>query len=413
MTISVATRYAVRSVGRNLRRTLLSCIGVGVGCAIGLIAIGWVRGERELFVRAAAESGAGHLRVAPDGWVTRHEPTLRLTSGAQVLRDLRRLPGVAVATPRARAQALLALGTHVASVEVVGVDPETEPQALRFVRHVDEGRYLEASDREAMVLGRALAQRLHAELGDMLVVTAVGQGGEVRSAMLEIIGIAATGSRDIDLALCQVTVPELAALTGIGGYGEITLMLRDPSRLEAMRRAVAAVVPAGDAVLAWYDVSPELRAGVEIDAAWAKLTVAIVLFVVLLGVASAQLTAVLERRREFAVLSAVGMRGAVMVRLLLTEGLVLGSLGTLTALLLGTPVVWYLATAGVDLSGAMGEQGLVMSGVLIDPIFHADIGPWLVPYAVFLSLTATVLASVYPAWFAARTDPATALRVAQ
>ncbi len=412
MSLSVASRYAARSLGRNLRRTLLSCIGVGVGCAIGLVDIGWVRGERNLFVRAAAESGAGHLRITPAGWGKHRDDSLRLQDAAAELRSARALPGVLVATPRARAQALLAMGTRVSSVQMVGVDPATEPRALRFVRHVGNGRYLHPDDREAVVLGKALAERLRASLHDPLVATVVGKDGQMQSAMLEVVGIIDTGSRDIDLALCQVTLQEMQKLTGLPGAGEVTLLLRDPHELESARVALAARVPRGDSVLAWYDIDPELRAGVDIDAAWAKVTVGIVLLVVLLGVASAQLTAVLERRREFAVLSAIGVRGSTMVRLMLIEGCALGLAGTLVALAIGVPAVAYLAYHGVDLRSLLGAD-LTLSGVLVDPIFHADLGPWILPASVFMSLTATVLASIYPAWFAVRTDPAVALRVAQ
>jgi len=413
MSLSIATRYALRSLRRNLRRTFLSAVGIGIGCAIGLIAIAWVRGERALFVQAAAESGAGHLRIAPEGWTTRHDPLLRLRAGDQVLRAVREDPEVLVATPRARARGLLAMGTHVASVEMVGVDPRTEPQTLRFVRDVTRGRYLEPGERGVVVVGKALADRLHSDLGDMLVATVSGEGGQMQSAMLEIVGIVDTGSREIDLGLCQVTLPELQSLAHLGGYGEVTMMLRHPARLEETRARLAALVPAGDTVIAWYDVSSELRAGVEIDVAWARMIAFIVLVVVFLGVASAQLTAVLERRKEFAVLAAVGMKGPTMVRLVMTEGLALGVLGTASALALGLPVIAVLAIHGVDLSGVMGGDKVAMSGVLFDPIFHADLGLYLVPYAVILAISATVLASVYPAWFAARTDPASALRVAQ
>jgi ABC-type antimicrobial peptide transport system permease subunit len=53
---------------------------------------------------------------------------------------------------------------------------------------------------------------------------------------------------------------------------------------------------------------------------------------------------------------------------------------------------------------------MAFAGVLIDPVFHPQYGAWLYPTALSLSLVATILASLYPAWFASRTDPATALR---
>ena len=165
-------------------------------------------------------------------------------------------------------------------------------------------------------------------------------------------------------------------------------------------------------MLSWLEISPEFRARLQSGQAFTNVAVAIVLLVVLLGVASAQLTGVLERRKEFAVLAAIGMRGASLVRIVVSEGLILGTLGALLALAWSIPILHRWATAGVDLSTMMpSRDGLAFGGVLIDPIYHPAFGAWLVPTALCLSLIATIVASLYPAWFASRTDPASALRV--
>jgi len=71
------------------------------------------------------------------------------------------------------------------------------------------------------------------------------------------------------------------------------------------------------------------------------------------------------------------------------------------------------ALAGVELSWLFVGENVTFEGVLMDPRIYTDFGPWLFGQGLVLSLAATLVASVYPAVFAARTDPATALRVAQ
>ena len=75
---SVSTKYAARSLLRQRRRTLLSVVGVAVGCASSLVTISWVRGEPELVMKSAAETGVGHLRIAPVGWAARRQNDLRV-----------------------------------------------------------------------------------------------------------------------------------------------------------------------------------------------------------------------------------------------------------------------------------------------------------------------------------------------
>jgi ABC-type lipoprotein release transport system permease subunit len=409
---STATRYAARSLRRNFRRTALSVVGLAFGVGIGLVALSWVGGTEPMTINALASGGLGHLRVAPVGWNERRDDALRLERGDEVLAAVRATGGVAVATPRARVGGLLGLGTRSSHVVLTGVDPETEPRALRYLRGLAAGRYLRPGEDGAVVIGRTIAERLQAEVDDELVVTVVDDAGEMQSALLVVVGIVATGSRPIDASIAHVSLADVERLSGREGPGEITILVGDVDDVDAIRSSIARELPAGDEVLDWVQISPELRSRMQSAHSFTSFAITVVLLVVLLGVASAQLTGVLERRKEFAVLAALGMRGATLVRVVVTEGFILGLAGALGALAWASPIAWRWSTAGVDLSGMIqSRDGLAFGGVLIDPMYYPSFGTWLVPTALGLSLVSTVLASLYPAWFATRTDPAAALRV--
>ena len=408
---TAAWTYARRSLGRNGRRTALSIVGIGVGCALALFMESINRGRDELFARMGAYSGAGHVRVVPAGWMERRDPRLRLADTAGALQSARRYPGVAAATVRARTQALVAMGTHVVPVEIAGVDPASEPRTNRFVRTIARGRYLRPGETGAVVVGQAIADRLNADLDDEILATAVGRNGDIDSILLSIIGIVRTGSDEMDATICQVSLDDVERVTGLAGGGEVALVLDDWRRTESVKAALARAVAPPDQVVSWGDISPEFQGHMEQDKAMSRLVSSIILVIVLLGVASAQLAAVLERRREFAVLAALGMRSRTILAMFLNEALAIGVAGAVCGLLIGLPLVWYLARVGIDFSQYMGTS-YSFQGVLIEPKIFGDFGMWTVWYALAVSVAATCLASVYPAWFAARTNPADALRVA-
>jgi ABC-type lipoprotein release transport system permease subunit len=412
MMAALSGRYALRSVGRNARRTLLSVVGIGVGCFLALFMESLNRGRDELFARVGAESGSGHVRVVPRGWRERRDPRLRLADWRADLAAASALPGAKAVAPRARAQVLLAMGTHVVPLELVGVDAAVEPRAFRFVRNVVAGRYLEPGEQGAVVVGRAVAERLESEVGDDILVSAVGKGGDIQSGMLRIVGVVATGSEEIDASIAQVGVEEVERLTGLPGAGEVTVVLEDWRTADAARDLLARRVAGGDVVMTWGEINPEFRGHLQQDAAISRFVSGIILLIVFLGVASAQLAAVLERRREFAVLAALGMSTARMVRLVLGEALALGLAGGALGLAACLPVLWRFSRVGLDFRRWMGSS-YSFQGVIVEPILYGDLGAWVIPYAAAVALGATVVASLYPAWFAARTDPAVALRVAQ
>ncbi|MCK4681173.1 ABC transporter permease [bacterium] len=408
MSTPIIARFAVRTLGRNVRRTLLSVVGIGIGVAIAVFMTAFMRGSTQMRVRAIAESGFGHVKVVPADWDKSRDSDLRLTDWEVELATVRTTRGVKTAAPHARSTALLGFGTRVAGVEMLGVDPDAEIETSRLARAVVEGRYLKDGDRDVAVVGRTITDRLEVELDDDLLLTVVSKGGEMEYAMLRIVGIIETGSRDMDASICHVMLEDVERLTGREGAGEISVTLDDPLQMDAAVSRLRAVVSPEDDVLTWMVVVPAQGGDYQSDKGFMNILAGTVLVVVILGIAGAQLTAVLERRREFAVLIALGMKASQVVRLILLEAVAMAVMGAAVGLLLAWFPLHQTATTGIDFSTMMGGD-LAMSGVLFDPIMYSVPGLWVLPYALTVAFVSTLIAAVYPAVFALRTDPTSAL----
>ena len=406
---TMAAKYAFRSIFRHARRTILSIMGVGIGCGLGLFAISWIIGEIEWQIKAVAQSGGGHVKVVPAGWIEKREELLRLADWQKVVEQVRAIRGVESFAVRSKAKGLLAFGNRSAGVEITGVQPDNEPAVNRIVRYGKlDGRYLKQGDRDRVVIGAVLARRLAVEVGDDLVLTIAGKN-DIKSAMLKITGIVSTGNRDIDLSVCHVTMEDLDEITGCRGAGEVTVLLDDYRLADKVIESLNQKLPEGDRAISWQEVKPDLAAGVEGDKAYTKVLVGIIILIVTFGIASAQLTSVLERHREFAILMALGMKIRQVVALIMMESILIGLGGAVVGMLLGGGGAYYISTAGVNFESIIGNLS-VGGDILIDKMFYGDFGPWLVWVAMALSLGATIVASIYPAWYVAKSDPASALR---
>jgi lipoprotein-releasing system permease protein len=359
-------------------------------------------------IRATAESGAGHICVVPQGWVATREDSLRLADWKGAEAAIRKLDGVRSSAARARITGLLAFGNRNAGVEIAGVVPEEEERSNRIVfKSKLEGRYLKTGDSGKIVIGRALAKRLDVEVGDDLHVT-VAARDEIASAMLTIVGILDSGSQDLDLSICQVPLADLARISGYSGPTQIAILLEDYRLLSERRDELAAMLPE-DEVVTWREMNPEIATNAEGDEAFMNGLAVIIIIVVALGIAGAQLTAVFERRMEFAILSALGMKGRQLVGLIMLEAVMVGCGGAVAALALGGPAALILSRKGIDFSALMGGE-LAFADVLFDPYLYGDFGSWIFIYAFGVCLASTVFASIYPAIVAARSAPAEALR---
>lgn len=408
MNTPIIAKYAVRILGRNVRRTLLSVVGIGVGVAVTVFMTAFMRGSTQMRVRSIAESGFGHVRVAQADWNTSRDNDLRLSDWEAEIAAVRAADGVKVAAPHSRTTALLAFGTRLTGVEMLGVEPVAESETSRLVRAVAEGRYLREGDEDVTVVGRTITDRLEVELDDDLLLTVVNSSGEMEYAMLRIVGIIETGSREMDASICHVMLEDIERLTGREGVGEISVTLDDPFQMDDAASHLQTVVSPEDDVLTWIEILPAQGGDYQSDKGFMNLLAGTVIVVVMLGIAGAQLTAVLERRREFAVLIALGMKSSQVVRLILLEALVMAMMGAATGLLLAWWPLHQTATKGFDFGAVMGGE-LAMSGVLFEPIVYSVPGVWVFPYALAVAFVSTLIAAIYPAVFALRTDPTSAL----
>jgi ABC-type lipoprotein release transport system permease subunit len=194
-----------------------------------------------------------------------------------------------------------------------------------------------------MVIGKSIADRLKVDIGDAVVVTVVDTSGATKSDMLEVIGIVNLGNRQLDSQICQVTRQDAEILSGSPGVGEIAVILKDPANADHFRDRIRGTIPAGDTAWTWDQISPQSEQAVRLNYVFSQIVTVILILVALLGVASSQLTAVLERKRELAMLSALGMGSISIIRLVISEALTLGTLSVLATIALAGPITFYFA----------------------------------------------------------------------
>ncbi len=228
-------------------------------------------------------------------------------------------------------------------------------------------------------------------------------------------GIFSTGLGEVDHRLVAVRLPDLQAMIQRPGEISYLAVFLDNSEQSApMRDEIAQQLgkvfdAEPPSVLTWRQAMPELAQFIVVDDAGNYLFNGVLLFMVSLGVLNTILMAVLERRREFSLLLALGMRPREITTVVMMESMMLTALGAGTGLLLGWGAHRYFATYGLDF-GSMMDQNFTVAGVSIDTLVYSFLYDgrieWTLTYVTLLGLAA----SLYPAIRAARTDPTEATK---
>jgi ABC-type lipoprotein release transport system permease subunit len=402
--MGVVVRLAWRTLWRHAWRTVLTGSGIALGLGLLLTMLGLGDGTHLQMIDAAVGMGSGHVLLQAPGYQARRGVELAIPAAvARRASDWARARDDVVAVPtRVFASALLSSADGAVGVTLMGVDPAIEAAVSRFAARVREGRFVAPADRGAAVIGSGVARVLHAGVGSRIVVMAQGaRERDVRSALLRVVGVVHTGLDEVDRGLLLVPLgaaQELLALDG--GVHQVALVLRDQARTEADAAAARRAFPELEA-LTWAQADPDLETAIRLDDGGHYLFNAIFFVIIGFMVLNTLLMSVLERRRELALLGALGLTPGRRWAMVMLEAAMLGALALAGGLALGIGANAYFHVHGLPLAWFTTEP-LESGGVLLEPVMYASLGVRRVVVSAALVLALTLLLSLVAARHAAR-----------
>lgn len=411
MTWSLLLRIAWRNLWRHPRRTALTALAFAIGVFLLVVFLGLGDGMHEKMIDTGIRLGSGHVVIEARGARERVGTNVLLPDDAvAAVRAALAEPAVEErvrgTAPRLLASGLLSSAANSTGVQVVGTEAARERDLSLLPARLVAGTYLGADGATPpVVIGRALADKLKVGL-DSKVVLMVQAGAEIQSQLLRVRGIFATGMDDADGHLIVVPLADLQALLARpGALSHEAVFLQRADDAERVRGLIAAGLRERPvSVLTWREAMPQLDEFIAIDDASNWIFNAIVLVMVALGVLNTVLMAVLERRREFGLLGALGMRPWQIATMTVAESLFLTALGGLTGGSAGWALHRYFAVHGVDMTGFGGGEFHV-AGVAVDAVVHSYLYPGRLRTTALFVAALGLLAGLYPALRAARTRP--------
>jgi ABC-type lipoprotein release transport system permease subunit len=406
--MGILVTLAWRNLWRHTRRTVLTAAAVALGLGLVLVFLGLQDGQHGQMIESAVRMGSGHVLVQAVGY--QHRRGIEMLMAEPVVAQIRAWaasrPGVRAVLPRAFASALLSSADGATGIGLVGVDPVAEASVSRFATRVTSGRFLRSGDRAAAVVGQGVAQLLKARPGARVVAMAQGaRGADIRSALFHVVGVLHTGLDEVDESLVLVPLAALQEFLELaGGAHQVALILTDPSRTEAVAAESRRAFP-GLETLTWAQADPQLQAFITIDDGGTYLFDAIFFVLIAFMVLNTLLMSVLERRREMALLGALGLSPGRRLVMVVLEGLVLAALASAAGLAVGLAGHTYFRVHGLPLAWFTG-QSIETAGVILDPVMYSVLSGARIAGAVALVFALTLALSLLAARHAAKpVDP--------
>jgi ABC-type lipoprotein release transport system permease subunit len=400
-------KIAYRDLRRNRRRSILTMIAVALGIALLVTLSGLVEGEIAGALENSIRLQTGHLQVREESY-DEDKVSLKwedlLTDAPGLAARAQALPSVKVATPILWASGILGTRDETVGVRVFGIDPFSDAHAP-IQESLVAGQFLAPDDRSGILMGQQLAKSLALTEGSQVTLLVNTANEQPDEASFTIRGLYNTGVPSYDESTIFLPLAKAQAFTRTEGRASAILVLL---HRQEDADAIAATLRAPQLeVLTWRDLNQLFLSTIEVSMSFMYLMYLIVLAIVAVVIANTLLMSVFERTREMGILAALGMKGRQILSMFLLEAGMLGVAGIVLGIFLGSLGVLYLATVGLDVGV---EAGVASTAFALSDTIYARFAPSAVAGLSVAGLVITLLASLYPAWFAARMEPIEALR---
>jgi len=383
-----------------------SLLGIALGVATLIIVMSVMNGFRhELLGRILGLNG--HLTMeAYQG---------PLPDYARLTDELRKLPMVKMADPMVQGQAMVTVKDRAIGAVVRGMRPEDIKARAIIANNIKEGSLDRFHGEDGVIIGRRMAEGLGVGVGDQITLispqsTATLIGLIPRIKIYDVVGIFEVGMSEYDSSF--VFMPLEAAQLCFkmpGAASDIEITVDDPDRITAAVDAIQAKIGTNYRFVDWQQANSSFFGAIQVERNVMFLILTLIIVVAAFNIISGQIMLVKDKGRDIAILRTMGATRGMIMRIFLLSGASIGVLGTALGFGIG------LAFADNIESIRQWLQGLLHTRLFPEEIYFlsqlpAIVDPGEVTTVVVMSLTLSLLATLYPSWRAARLDPVEALR---
>lgn len=324
-------------------------------------------------------------------------------------------PRVVGAAPYTETEALLQARTRRGAI-IRGVMPDLEPKVSEIATMMRQGKITDLKAGEFnIILGKELAQLLGVGPGDSVNVfiseaTVTPLGALPRAKRFKVVGTFEAGAQEYDLGLALVHVEDAQRLGRMGsGVTGVRLKLVDLWEAWPVARDLSQHMDGFYRVRDWSRDNANFFRALKMEKTVMFILLSLVIAIAAFNLVSSLVMLVQDKQSDIAILRTLGMSPGAVMRVFIVQGLVIGIVGIAIGVAGGVLLATNLSHVVAFVEKLIGAELMPSDVYYISGVPTAVYGSD-VAMVAGVAFVLCLLATLYPAWRASRTDPATALR---
>ncbi|HEY9130277.1 MAG TPA: lipoprotein-releasing ABC transporter permease subunit [Dyella sp.] len=318
------------------------------------------------------------------------------------------------AAPYVEAQAML-LGRRSSGAVVRGIEPDQEPKVSDIDKHMVEGALGSLEPKSwNIVLGKELALQLGVNVGDTVTMVVpefrgTPMGTVPRTRAFKVSGIFELGMQEFDAGLAMVNMADAERINDLDGPNGIRLKLDDLFNARPVARELADALGQTYRVETWMDSHANFFSAISMEKKVMFIILSLIILVAVINLISMLMMLVTDKQADIAILRTLGSTPLSIMGTFMVQGVLVGFVGIGAGVGLGSLLSWRLPAIVKWIEHTFGVTFLSPDVYYISEVPSqlqaSDVG-----WVTLITFAFSLLATLYPAWRASRTQPAQALR---
>lgn len=400
-------RLAARNLLRQPVRSAIALSAILFGVISLVLSGGFIEWIFWAMREATVYSKLGHIQIAKAGYFSQaqEEPSaFIIPADARKLAQISSTPQVRLVTTRLAFNGLASHAETTTSFVGEGVEPENE-QSVSHLLHIIKGENLSSKDPKGIILGQGLASSLGVNVGDSVILLVTLSSGGINAIEGHVRGLFFTVSKEFDDSALRIPIPLAQELLRVSGAHTWIVLLDSTEETNNVLAQLKNRIQTGKGALeikSWNELADFYNKTVTLFSRQMTVVQLIIALIIILSIANTMTMSVIERTGEIGTLMALGNKNKQIMRLFVTEGLILGVFGGITGVMVGYALARAISYLGIPMPPAPGMTTGFTGQIRVTL--------WLASQALIIAIITSLLASLYPAWKASRLNIVDALR---
>lgn len=396
-----------RNLWRNSRRTLITIASIAFAVLFAILMKSFQNGVFNNLIKNVVGYYSGYIQIHQKGYWDEQVLDNSFALENSLTAQLQQNPHITEIVPRLETFILASKENTSKGCLLVGTDPEKENNLTGLKNKLIRGTYFNKNEEEVLI-AEGLAKRLDVTINDTIVLFGQGFHGVMAAGKYRIKGIihlASPGMNDtfvyLPLNATQYFLSAENRLTSI------SLGIDDTKNTDLIANELKSAINPNYEVMPWQELIPEISNHIKADAVSFYIYSGILYLIIGFGLFGTILMMTVERKYEFGMLIAIGMKKSRLKLVLLGETFLITIFGILLGILLSTPLVIYLKESPIRFGGETAEAYKQFG---FEPLFPTDFDPNIFLDQSLIVLVMAIIIGLYPLWHVNGLDPVKAMK---